>query len=103
MLSKFIITILLFSLMNINCLILTRKGFSIPRNKYQKNLNNEKYTMLSIHKINRNNNISSKQMKLEVVPQIIFAASCALSVFFYVWNNIDEIKLKQKIATGIYY
>ena len=27
--------------------------------------------------------------------QAAFAAGCALSVFFYVWANIDEIKAKQ--------
>jgi len=37
-------------------------------------------------------------LRVEMV-QTIFAAGCALSVFFYVLNNIDEIKLKQKLAT----
>lgn len=30
--------------------------------------------------------------------QVLIAASCALSVFYYVWTNIDEIKAKQEIA-----
>jgi hypothetical protein len=30
--------------------------------------------------------------------QTIFAAGCALSVFFYVWANIDDIKAKQQLA-----
>jgi len=34
-------------------------------------------------------------MRLNIFPQIVFAASCAFGVFWYVFNNIEEIKEKQ--------
>jgi len=39
-------------------------------------------------------------MRLQFV-QTAFAASCALSVFYYVYTNIDAIKEKQKVATDL--
>lgn len=36
--------------------------------------------------------------QLQVIPQIIFAASCAGAVFSYVYFNIDSIKEKQKAS-----
>lgn len=33
-----------------------------------------------------------------LVPQVAFAASCAVAVFLYALTNIDEIKAKQKVA-----
>merc|ERR1719453_742312 len=38
-------------------------------------------------------------VKVEFV-QTAFAAGCALAVFSYVWNNIEEIKEKQAIAVN---
>lgn len=101
MLSQIITLILLIGLININSLILSRNGLHLPINKNKNNLDVTKYTILSVRKINTNKmNTNANLMKLQMIPQVIFAASCALSVFFYVLNNIDDIKLKQKIATG---
>lgn len=34
----------------------------------------------------------------QLVPQIVFAASCAGAVFLYVFNNIDSIKEQQRVS-----
>jgi glucosamine 6-phosphate synthetase-like amidotransferase/phosphosugar isomerase protein len=40
-------------------------------------------------------------MRLSFVPQLAFAISCAGAVFWYVANNIEEIKEKQGKAIAI--
>ncbi len=53
-------------------------------------------TFIAIGRYGRSSGVSLT--RAEMVPQIIFAAGCAGAVFNYVYNNIDEIKIKQEIA-----
>jgi len=39
-------------------------------------------------------------LNMFLLPQVAFAATCAGAVFFYVLNNIDEIKEKQAQSIG---
>ena len=48
-----------------------------------------------------NRNSRDDLVKVEFV-QAAFAAGCALAVFNYVWNNIDEIKVSKLVLVYVY-
>ena len=36
--------------------------------------------------------------KVKLVPQIAFISACAGGIFYYVYNNIEQIKAKQEVT-----
>lgn len=60
--------------------------------------NNSFPNKLNIYTKNKAFSAPRTRSELNMIPQVVFAASCAAAVFGYVYNNIDSIKQQQKIS-----